>query len=265
MENSQNNSFGWQPGTAPATAQPAATQPTTPVFNAGGNIPGLNNQGPSMANAAPQDRSRMLMIIIIIVTSLLAVAFIGLFIWILVQYEEIKTDIDGQIDAEVAQAVKENTDKLEEDFAEREKSPYNTFAGPSDYGELTFSYPKTWNVYEAADASNGGDYEAYFNPDKVPPINDDIIYALRVYITSDSYEDVVEDYNGDVEDGELSVNVRQINGVNANVYEGKISDNINGIFAVIKIRDKTAIIRTDASGVFRDDFNAILDSIQYNS
>jgi hypothetical protein len=77
---------------------------------------------------------------------------------------------------------------------QREKYPYKTFSGPADYGQLTFEYPKTWSVYVAAPATNGGDFNAYFNPIQVDAVGKDTINALRVTIRNKSFEDVTAEY-----------------------------------------------------------------------
>ena len=107
-----------------------------------------------------KDYKPLIRTIVIIALSLISVTFIGLFIWMYTQYDDARTNVDGQINAAVTKAIDENTMKLENEFAEREKYPFQTFAGPEDYGGLTFEYPKTWSVYVAADASHGGDFGA---------------------------------------------------------------------------------------------------------
>ena len=151
--------------------------------------------------AAPYDPSygksnrNLIETIALVAVSFLAVVFIGLFIWKYLDWDNIKTDIDGQIDAAVAMAVSENTTKLENEFLEREKYPYKTFSGPADYGSLNFEFPKTWNTYIARDAVNGGNFEAYFNPGEVQPVSAQTINALRVQILNQTFENTARTYD----------------------------------------------------------------------
>ena len=138
------------------------------------------------------DASGLVKTIVIVAVSLIAVTFIGLFIWMLIQYNSVSDDVQGQIDVAVAAAKDEQAQKDEMEFSEREKYPYKTFSGPADYGQLTFEYPKTWSVYVAADASNGGDFSAYFNPVQVNAVSNNTINALRVTILDKSFEEDVE-------------------------------------------------------------------------
>lgn len=256
----------------------------TPVFNAGSAIPGMNGNATEYASpmssnfpgAAPQpsqnpripqtpsataeDRRPLTYIVIIIIASLVAVTFVGLFIWMYARYSNISTDVNGQINEAVALAVDENTKKLESDFTEREKSPYKTFAGPADYGEVTFEYPKTWSVYVDSEASRSDGYTAYFHPNEVSVAP----YALRFIVLNESYDEASADFADRVEDGELTVSVREVGGSNANIYTGMISDNIQGIFAILKIRDKAIIVQTDAL-VFEQDFYRVLDTLTYKA
>lgn len=206
-------------------------------------------------------------IIIVIILSILVVTFIGLFIWKTIAYNEVKTDVNSQISIAVAKAVDEKTTELELEFAEREKNPYNTFAGPVDYGELSFEYPKTWSVYIESDASKGGDFSAYFNPKEVETVSKDSINALRLTISTKSFESVVAEYQRTLssKDSKLSVSTMMINGTTANVYSGKIpGTDLNGYIVIFKIRDKSVILRTDST-LFTDDFNKVISSIDFNA
>lgn len=273
MDNQQNPGFQPQQPQQPmqsntfATGQFQSAQATTPVFNAGNAIPQVGNANNPVSSATsaavPENRQSLVYIVIIVISSLVAVTFIGLFIWMYISWSEVSTDVDGQVQKSVAIAVDENTTKLEAEFTEREKSPYKTFSSPSDYGGLSFEYPKTWSVYIAEDASGNSDYSAYLNPGAVPPVGSGDINALRVYIQTASYDEIAGSYEDAVKDGKLTVNVRQVGGTNASIYSGMIDDEYQGILALIKIRDKVATIRTDAM-VFEEDFYRVLDTVSYN-
>ena len=235
-----------------------------------------NNQIPTVQPVAVDDhraqaklivkkehKSSLTKTIVIVILSLVSITFIGLFVWMTLKYTEVNDDVEGQIAAKVDEAKAEQAEKDEADFAEREKQPYKTFSGPADYGQLTFDYPKTWSVYIAADAANGGDYSAYFNPIEVNPIsNSDSLYALRLIIRNSSFENVISGY----QDDELKMETIIVNGeYTANRYSGTIpGTEFDGYIVVIKIRDKTAILQTD-SVLFEDDFNKLIETITFNA
>lgn len=200
--------------------------------------------------------------VFLILTTLVAITFIGLFVWKYLEWDTVKTDVDGQIDAAVAMAVSENSEKLEAEFAEREKYPYKTFLGPADYGSLNFEYPRTWSLYIARDAARGGDYEAYLNPSEVLPVSATTINALRVNIVDEAFDEVAKDYDGRVEDGDLTVLTRNVGSTVANVYTGTFSDSIHGILTIFKVRDKTVMLRTDAM-LFSEEYYKVLDTVTF--
>ena len=231
-----------------------------------------NAGGTSIVNSTsvvqpPKGNSSLIKTIVIIVLSLVSVAFVGLFIWMFMQYSEVKEDIDGQIDVAVREAVDKKAMEMEAEFAEREKEPYRDFAGPADYGQLSFKYPKTWSVYVAADAANGGNYEAYFNPIEVYAVSKDTINALRLTIRNKSFEEVAAEYQKVMErnGSNLTVESVEINGITMNRYRGTIPNtDLNGVIVIFKIRDKTAVMQTDSES-FVEDFNKLLQTVTFNA
>lgn len=251
-----------------------------PVFAAGSAIPGISpgiNATPG-TNAAPSANSAnantaaplstpqksLPLLIGLIIASLVAVTFLGLFIWVWGQWSDLSKDFNSERDEAVALAVAAQAEKDHAAFEAEQKSEVTTFSGPVDYGEFSFSYPKTWSVFEAKDARDGGNYEAYLNPGKITS-SADAIYAIRVYIYTESYESVISKYSKALEDGSLTLSMKQVNGTTVNVYTGAIDNKHNGILAAIKIRDKTVIFQTDSADVFADDYYKILETVKFNA
>lgn len=198
--------------------------------------------------------------IVFIITTLIAA---GVMVWALINYFDQKTNVDGRVDAAVAEAKKAQADELEAEFLEREKDPNRLFAGPEDYGSLSFDYPKTWSVYVDADATSGTSYEAYLNPGVVPPVSDTQQFALRVLIESKDFDRVLNTYSRRVEDGELKSSSIRVNGETATRLEGNFSDDIRGAAVIFKIRDKTVTLRTDAN-TFLKDYNKLVGTVTFN-
>lgn len=261
MDNQPYQPFGQQPGySGQSNTQP--TPGSQPTMVGGGQVPTAKVVPVSVE---PNADKTTLFMVLSIVGGLVAVTFIGLFIWMYTQWSSAQTDVDSKVNTAVAEAVNEKTEEMENAFTEREKMPYRIFTGPADYGELTLEYPKTWSVYESKSATTGGDFEAYFNPDRVYAVGVSTINSLRVTIKDQAYDSFIPQYENLVKSGKLAVNVRPIGGENANVYTGQLpgTDNFQGIVAIFKIRDKTAIIQTDAM-LFADDYYKILDSVKFN-
>ena len=253
------------PQMQPVQPQQAPSMPQPSMPTGGGSI--VEPRPLPKAPEIKEDHSTVIFIVVIVILSLLMVTFFGLFIWKLMDYNEVSTDVDGQIAVAVAAAKDEQATQDEQEFLEREKFPYQSFSGPADYGQLSFQYPKTWSVYIPSDASHGGDFEAYFSPVQVNAINNENINSLRLFIRNNSFENVAAGYQKYVSNPNsgLSMQTVTIKDFTANRYTGIIpGTNFNGFIVIIKIRDKTAILQTD-SVLFEADFNRLLETIQFNA
>ncbi len=244
--------------------EPVAQQNFAPA--APGDTP--LNTGASLTStgkpAAPGEKKKasntLVETILLVIVTIVAVVFAWLYIQKYIEWDAISANMDAQISTEVAIKVAENTTKMEAEFAEREKFPYENFMGPADYGSFSFQYPRTWSVYIAKDAVNGGDFEAYLNPKEVNPVSNSTINALRVRIRDTSFDSVVKSYESSLKNGKLTLRTETVGGVLANIYAGEISNNMRGAVMLLKLRDKTVLLQTD-SEIFLDDFYRILESV----
>ena len=215
--------------------------------------------------AKAKNRIDLMKTVGLIVVSLLAVLFIGLFIWMWVKWNDASTNVKGKVDVAVAEAKNELQTKLESEFEEKEKYPYRVFTGPTDLGELSFEYPKTWSLYVQSNANRGGDYAAYLNPGQVNVVQDDTVMALRVSIKGTLFDQAISDFAEKVRSGDMTLSTTVVNGNNVNVYTGKLDNEYQGIICVFKLRDKTVMLQTDSTSVFSDDFYRILKTVKFNS
>jgi len=196
--------------------------------------------------------------IIFIVTT---VALGGGLTWALMNYFDQKDNVDTKVSSAVTTAVKKQSDADAATFQAEAKQPNRLFAGPEDFGSLSFSYPKTWSTYVAKD-SVSGTFQAYLNPVSVPPVSDSTQYALRVTIETKDYDAVLNTYQQLVKKGDLTSSTVKIDGLDSTRIEGAFTKNIRGSAVIFKIRDKTVTVRTDAD-TFKPDFNALVASIKF--
>lgn len=203
--------------------------------------------------------------IMIVVLTILFIGAGAFGVWAYMQYQEARTDVDGQIDKAVVQAKKEQAIEDEVKIQAAKEDPYSQFVGPEDYGRVTFEYPRNWSVYEASDVSSGrGTYKAYLNPTFVPLIsNSDNRYALRVTIEDKQYETVIRSYESKVEKGDLRSQSFTVDDQTGIRIDGEFSSKIRGAAVIFKIRDKTLTIQTDAD-TFKPKFDEIIKTIQFN-
>lgn len=239
------------PTFAPATPGQAVPLASAPVTSQNMTVP--VGQG--------EKRRTIMMVVIMALLAIIAIVFLVLFILKMIEARDLIADQDSRIDAAVAVAVAENTEKLNAEFEIARKDPYREFLGPEDYGSLSFKYPQTWSVYIAKNASTGGDFEAYMNPVEVEAPSNTTINALRVKIRDASIDSVVQTYESYVKSGRMNFSTRQVGGVTANLYVGQLpSGNLQGAVCLFKLRDKTVILQTDAE-VFLEEFYRLLDTV----
>lgn len=204
--------------------------------------------------------------IIAIAGLLVLVVIFGVFsVWSYLSYLDQKKDVDSKISDAAAKARLEQSDKDEADFAARENKDTRQFTGPSDYGRLTFEYPKKWSAYQATDVSEGGGatYEAYLNPDLVPPVSEKRKFALRVTIEQITYDKAVASYNGLIKKGDLKSSVYNDGKHTGTMLTGNFNKDIIGTAVLIKMRDRTLTLRTDGE-TFKDVFDSILETVNFN-
>lgn len=202
----------------------------------------------------------------LILTVVFVLTTVGLgsaFGWALYNYMDQKNNVDTKVSTAVTTAVKTQADKDAATFEAQDKKPNRQFAGPEDFGSLSFDYPKTWSTYVDKDESSGS-FQAYLNPVSVPPIADSTQYALRVSIETRDYDSVLSSYQSSVKSGSLKSSTVKINGVDSTRLDGNFTKDIRGSAVVFKIRDKVVTIRTDAD-TFKTDFDALVASIKFNS
>lgn len=204
-------------------------------------------------------------IVAIVVLVILVIGFGAFSVWAYLQYMDQKKDVDGKIDVATAEAVKKNSEEMQAKFEAAEKEPKRQFAGPSDYGSLTFDYPKTWSAYQATDISKGGGvtYEAYLNPVLVPPITQTSKFALRITIEQKTYDQSVAQYDPYVKRGDLKSSAYSDGKRTGVKLVGNFTKDIYGTAILLKMRDRTLTIRTDGD-VFTEDYEALLKTVKFN-
>jgi hypothetical protein len=97
----------------------------------------------------------------------------------------------------------------------------------------------------------------------VPAVSDTASrYALRVNILDQQYEDVISSYKDQVKDGTLKTSAVKASGQTGTRLDGNFSKDIRGAAVIFKIRDKTAVLRTDAD-TFKPDFDTLVKTINF--
>ena len=186
----------------------------------------------------------------------------SLAIWAYMQYSHEKSNVDSKVAIEVAKGKSEQAESDQKKFSEEAKNPRIEFVGPSEYGRVSFMYPRTWSVYIENDGSNRGDYKAYLNPVAVPSASNKASrFALRLEIINKNLDTVLNDYQSRLKKGELTSSSTEFNGISATRIDGTFEKDLRGSVVLMKVRDKTIRFSTDAD-TFKPDFQTILGTVK---
>lgn len=257
----QSNFGGAAPVTPsiPVSPVPAPNQPVTPPMAPVSTAPATN--------AKPEKKNTLVETLVLVGVCLVAAVAIVFAVIFFMQYNELKTNYESEKNLAISGAIKEQQDKDAAAEEERAKLPYYSFTGPSDYGSISFEYPKTWSVYVEKDGTGNSDYVAYFQPKQVDPTSSkDSRYALRFQILNRQITTVQTTYESKIKSGKLTSRTFSTddNALSGTWYEGELSDGIRGVAILLKVNDKTLIVQTDADA-YRTDFEVLVKKLRRNS
>ena len=85
---------------------------------------------------------------------------------------------------------------------------------------------------------------------------------LRVTIFNQHYDTVLASFDDAVKRGDLAPTVIDIGGVNRTRFDGTFSDGKVGSLVLIRVRDKTLVLRTDAVE-FRPQFEEVVKGVRF--
>lgn len=206
----------------------------------------------------------------LVLAVLLLLAAIAFGVWAYMGRQDYKHNVDAKIAQAVTIAKQQEATAKDAAFAQAEKLPLTTYTGPSAYGSITVSYPRTWSGYVASSSNGGVPLDVYFYPGVVPSVQaQDSVYALRIRVDSISYSSELTMLNGYMKAGQLSAapyslpRVPDVVGVR---FDGQIVPGkpLVGSMIVLPLRDKTLEIWTE-SPEFLNDFNkSILPNLVFS-
>jgi len=188
--------------------------------------------------------------------------------------QDYKNNSDAKSATAVAAAEKVQAAKLQAQFDEASKSPLKTYTGPTTYGSISFSYPKSWSAY-VDETSADEPLNAYFFPGQVPGTTSNTAFALRVELVSDAYADVLQQFDSQVTAGTVTAaayvppKMKSVANVQVGtMFTGGINQNQDGSYqqgqmVVIKVRDKTLKIYTESNDYAADFTNTVLSSLTF--
>lgn len=199
----------------------------------------------------------MVFLVLLIIATL---AFAGLSVYYILQYNKEKTTVDAQV-AEGANAAKAEQKQADDAaFAEELKQPYRSYTAPATLGQLTVSFPKTWNVYSEEDQEKAV-LNVYMNPEVVKAEKGYAgPYALRIKLQRKVYADELATMDDKLKKGKVIAKSVTVSGIAGTRFEGQIDDDQTGSMIFIPLRDKTLTIWTE-SGDYANDYNTIIERL----
>jgi hypothetical protein len=213
---------------------------------------------------------RGLMNLLLIPFILLCVFFVGAAAfgyWAFMGRQDYKNNSDRKAAEAVAEAIQVQKAEDKAIFDEAEKKPLDTYIGPAAFGNITVKYPKTWSAYVQQSDRGSSPVNGYFHPSYVPDTsNSESSYALRVQLVQQSYDSVINTFNGQITTKKVTVEPYKLekvpNVVGAKV-EGQIKSNKQGTMIVLPLRNMTLEIWTESNAFKNDLENIILKNMTF--
>lgn len=219
----------------------------------------------------PKEKRPWILIIGLIVSAILLIAAGGFGYWSYSQMLDYKNNSDTKAQAAVEKANQELTATLEADFAEQEKSPLKSYTSPSQFGSVSFKYPKTWSAYVIEQATGSGNHlvDGYYYPDFVPNTSgDNTAYYLRVQVNNGTYKAALDQYKTYINQNKLKSSPFQpqnVEGATAGVrLDGQLSAKKQGSMIILPLRDKVLKIWAETEVGVADLDNHVLPNLSFS-
>lgn len=206
----------------------------------------------------------MLLISLISVSVLLVGAAVFGY-WAFGERQDYKDRSDQKVAEAVTIAEKRTQAADAKQFAEEEKNPLKKYIGPAAFGSVTVDYPKTWSAYVIEDESQP--LNGYFHPDFVPSaVSPDKTFALRVELVQQGYDQLLQQYSGQTQQGTVKITPYSLPKVPSIVgarVEGKIATNKDGVAIILPLRNMTLKISSESTQFVPDLNNIILPNFVF--
>ncbi|HSX28108.1 MAG TPA: hypothetical protein VLF60_01520 [Candidatus Saccharimonadales bacterium] len=200
----------------------------------------------------------------VIVLCILAAGVTAFGAWSYTKYQDYKNNTDQKVAAAVTDAKQKQQTELAAQFAEQAKSPTRKFSGPEQLGTVGVTYPKTWSVYVGQDGSTDNQFEAYFNPDVVPPITDHkYTYALRITIQQRDYADFLKTFDSQIQKGLLKATPIKLQSGEGMRLDGTFVNKTEGAMVLFALRDKVVQVYTESKEFVPDFDKTILPTLTF--
>ncbi|MDQ5913815.1 MAG: hypothetical protein QG623_434 [Patescibacteria group bacterium] len=176
-----------------------------------------------------------------------------------------KNNFDQKVGAEVQEQSQLIAEQKQAEFDEKEKAPFSFWTSPTQYGSIKVGFPKTWSYYLDLDqeASGSNPINLYAHPDYVPAVSNTQKYALRLTLTADDYNKILDGYRRKSDKEGLKIGTIQVSNVSGIKVKGLLTKDISGTLVVFPIRDKVLTVWTESNDFEPDFENIILKNLSF--
>lgn len=187
--------------------------------------------------------------------------------WAYMHMQDYKNNVDAKVSTAVTQAKQQEDQAQQALYAQKEKSPYRTYKGPSAYGSILVTYPKTWSAYVVDDQNSSPYVNGYFYPNTVPDTQgQNAVFALRIQVVQDTYSGVLGQAQNLVQNKQATVEPYSLPKVSSVVgarVSGELPNQRTGTMVILPLRNMTLEVWTESAD-FQDDFqNIILPNLTF--
>lgn len=205
-------------------------------------------------------------IITITVLTVLLLTTIGFAIWSYSSMMDYKDNSDQKSAKAVSIAVQKEDSLKDKEFVEKEKQPLKSYLGPETYGGINLQYPKTWSGFVTQTDKTVTPIDGYFYPNVVPGIQSGTDFALRLQVSSQSYDQEMKILEGKVKSGKVTVApvvLPNVPGVNGSRITGEVNQGQKDVLILLPLRDKTLKIWTETPEFLNDFEKIILANLKF--
>lgn len=189
-------------------------------------------------------------------------------LWAFAGRQDYKNNAQAKINTAVASAQKVQMATDTAQAAQAAKSPLASYVGPEAYGSIVVNYPKTWSGYVDSTGTGSALVDGYFAPGTVPAISSTTsVFALRVQVISQTYAQVLQSFQGQQQNGLLTISAYALPKVPASVgvkLSGQITQGISTTMVVLPLRSDTIEISTQGNQYLSDFNNFVLPNFSFS-
>lgn len=237
-----------------------------PPVQSGVPVPGQMGQPPEFQPKSSKKKHHWGIIITITLLVLLLIGSLIFGIWSYMKMQDYKTNSDQKSSKAVAIAVQKEDSKKDQEFTEKEKYPLKPYLGPDTYGGINMQYPKTWAAFITQTDGGPTPIDGYFYPNFVPGIQSGTNFAVRLQVTSQTYDQEMKQFESKVRAGKVTVSpivLKNVPSVTGSRVTGEVKTGQKDVMVLLPLRDKTIKISTE-SPEFQPDFdNIILPNLKF--